>query len=81
MYFGSQSVAEEQRGNEKKMWLAVRPIVNLQTLLFFFSTLCIQYNCSNTTQQNFKNLLLQYSPFGEIGEREIIHSHTLLELN
>ena len=35
MYFGSQSVAEEQQGNEKKMWLAVRPIVNLQTLLFF----------------------------------------------
>ena len=33
MYFGSQSVAEEQRGNENKMWLAVRPIVNLQTLI------------------------------------------------
>ena len=35
MYFGSQLVAKEQRGNEKKMWLAARPIVNLQTLLFF----------------------------------------------
>ena len=31
MYFGSQSLAEERRGNETKMWLAVRPIVNLQT--------------------------------------------------
>ena len=35
MYFGRQSVAEEHRGKEKKMWLAVRTIVNLQTFNFF----------------------------------------------
>ena len=35
MYFGSQSVAEERRGKEKKMYIAVRPIVNLQTFNLF----------------------------------------------
>ena len=35
MYFGSQSLAEERRENEKKMWLAVRLIVNLQTFHTF----------------------------------------------
>ena len=50
MYFGSQSVAEEQRGNEKKMWLAVRLIVNLQTLIFFllYTVYSIQLQQHNT---------------------------------
>ena len=35
MYFGSQSVAKEQWIKAYKMWLAGRPIVNLQTFNYF----------------------------------------------
>ena len=50
MYFGSQSVAGEQRGNEKKMWLTVRPIVNLQIFTFFLlhTVYSIQLQLHNT---------------------------------
>ena len=51
MYFGSQSVAEEQPGNEKKIWVAVRPIMNLQTFNFSSSTDCM-FNTTATTRRN-----------------------------
>ena len=58
MYFGSKSVADEQLGKEKKMWLAVRPVVNLQTFKSFSSTYYI-FNTTATAQHNLwshKNL-------------------------